>query len=101
MHTVPSGAAPPAAPQNRVSSSRHVRGEAAEARVERVRVAEGAAARRQRRDVRLPTERLDDDAPDLAEVLLVEAAHRARGGPEPDARGHERRALVEGDRVAV
>ena len=40
-------------------------------------------------------------APDLAEVLLVEAAHRRRGCAEPDARGDGRRPLVERNGVAV
>ena len=40
-------------------------------------------------------------AADLAEVLLVEAAHRRRRRADPDARGDRRRPLVERHGVAV
>src|SRR5947208_9913223 len=59
----------------RVACSRDVRSEAAEAWVERPLVAERLGAGRERPGVAVG-ERLGDDPPDLAEVLLVEAAHR-------------------------
>ena len=52
-------------------------------------------------EVGLVAERADDDAADLAEVVLVEAAHRRRRRADADARGDRRRALVERHRVAV
>ena len=46
-------------------------------------------------------ERVGDDPPDLAEVVLVEAAHRAGGRAHPHARGDRRRPLVERNGVPV
>ena len=60
-----------------------------------------ASALRARRGRRRRCERVDDDRGDLAEVVLVEAAHRRGRRADPDARGDHRRPLVERHRVAV
>src|SRR6266508_3676159 len=46
-------------------------------------------------------ERLDDQRANLANVVLVEAAHRHGGCADSDAGRDHRRPLVEGDGVAV
>src|SRR5206468_7420193 len=74
---------------------------AAEALIERVLRAERLGAASEGADVRLLAERLDDDVPDLPEVVLDEAAHRGGRGADADARGDGRRPLVERDGVAV
>ena len=72
-----------------------------EARVQRPARAERLRARAERVDVRVGAERLGDDPPDLAEVLLVEAADGRGLRAEPDPGGDGRRALVERDGVPV
>ena len=46
-------------------------------------------------------QRVADDPTDLAEVVLVEPAHRHRRRPDAEAGRHGRRPLVEGNGVAV
>ena len=58
--------------------TRRVRGVAAEPRIERPLRAERVDARAQPREVGAIGERVDHDRADLAEVVLVEAAHRRR-----------------------
>ena len=59
------------------------------------------AAGGEAREVGGCAERLGDDLPDLAEVVLVEAAHRRRGCADAHTGRDRRRALVERHRVAV
>src|SRR5215211_4795282 len=75
--------------------------EPAVARVQRPLLAERLGAGPQTGDVRAVGERADDDAADLAEVVLVEPAHGRSRRPDANAGGDGRRPLVEGDGVAV
>ena len=73
----------------------------AEPGVQRPLVAERLRPAADGSDVGVVCERVDDDRRDLAEVVLVEAAHRRGRSAEPNARRDHRRPLVERHGVAV
>ena len=73
----------------------------AESRIQRAPLAESRSPGGERLDVRALAERVDHDAPDLAEVVLVEPAHGRRLAADAHARGDRRRPLVEGNGVPV